>query len=269
MKQFRDRCAVITGGGGLLGRAMALRFAREGMKVVVSDSNADSATAAAAEVRAAGGEAIAIAADVTSLDSMAALAAGAVAAYGGVHLLCNNAGIAVLKPFAEQTPADWQQVLGVQLNGVLNGIHAFLPILLAQGGDCHVVNTSSMSGVGLAEMRQLNAPYVTAKFAVVGLSEVMAASMADKGLGVSVLCPGFTVQDPAAITDAMYQMPSAAWYKHNLLNPAQVAEEVYHGVRENRLFIFPHRAGREEVVRHFEKIMAGFDQAEKTSPPLG
>lgn len=267
MKDFIGRCAVVTGGGGLLGRSMALRFARAGMNIVVSDIHLEGAEAVAGEVEKAGGQAIAVQTDVSDLASVQALADKACDTFGGVHLLCNNAGAVVLKPFEELTPADWTTVLSVQFNGVLNGIHAFLPKMLAQGGDCHIVNTSSMSGVGLASMRQLNAPYVTAKFAVVGLSEVMAASMADKGVGVSVLCPGFTVKAPETVTDETFLMPSAAWYKNNLLNPDQVAEEVYQGVYENRLFIFPHRAGREEVKRHFELMMAGFDQAEKTSPP--
>lgn len=268
MQEFKGRCAVITGGAGLLGRALALRFAREGMNVVVSDLREEAAEAVAAEVRGLGVEAIGVAADVADADAVERLAERAYASFGAVHLLCNNAGVARLKPFAELTRADWQLVLGVQFNGVLNGIQSFLPRLIAQGGESHIVNTASMSGVGVAEMRRLNAPYVTAKFAVVGLTEVMAPSLAEHGIGVSVLCPGFTVADPDGFDPAYFQMPSAAWYRDNLLPPEAVAEEVVHGVREKRLHIFPHRAGREEVIRRHEKLMAAFDQAERTAWPL-
>ena len=144
---------------------------------------------------------------------------------------------------------------------------AFLPRLLAQGGERHIVNTSSMSGVGRADLRALNAPYVTAKFAVVGLSEVMAPSLAEHGIDVSVLCPGFAVADPESWTS--FPMPSAAWYEHNLLGADDVATEVVHGIRERRLHIFPHRAGRGEVEGRHARLIEGFDQAARTSRPLG
>ncbi|MET0379255.1 MAG: SDR family NAD(P)-dependent oxidoreductase [Spongiibacteraceae bacterium] len=268
MQELKHRCAVITGGAGLLGRAMALRFAREGMNVVVSDLRKDAAEAVADEVRKLGVKAIGVGTDVANADSVDQLAERAYAEFGAVHLLCNNAGAVRLKPFVELTRDDWQLVFGVQFNGVLNGIQTFMPRLIAQGGESHIVNTSSMSGVGVPDMRQLNAPYVTAKFAVVGLTEVMAASLAEHNIGVSVLCPGFTVADPDGFDPKNFLMPAAAWYRDNLLPPEAVADEVVHGVRENRLHIFPHRAGRSEVQARHDKLMHAFDQAEKTSWPL-
>jgi NAD(P)-dependent dehydrogenase (short-subunit alcohol dehydrogenase family) len=259
-------CAVVTGGGGLLGRGLATAFAREGMNVVVADLNQESAEATVAAVLALGTRALAVRTDVTNPDSVEDLADSAYREFGAVHVLCNNAGAAVLKPFVELTRADWDRVISVQWGGVLNGILAFLPRLLAQGGDRHIVNTSSMSGVGRADLRVLNAPYVTAKFAVVGLTEVMAPALAEHGIGVSVLCPGFTVADPSKTTQ--FAMPSAAWYEHNLLTPEPVAREVVHAIREGRLYIFPHRAGRREVEERHECLLEGFDQAARTSPPL-
>jgi NAD(P)-dependent dehydrogenase (short-subunit alcohol dehydrogenase family) len=263
---FEDRCAVITGGGGLLGRGMATAFAREGMNIVVADLDERAAAATAAEVRAIGTTAVAVKTDVTDPSSMEALAEHAYDTFGAVHVLCNNAGTAVLKPFVNLTRADWDRVLSVQWGGVLNGVLAFLPRLLAQGGDRHIVNTSSMSGVGRADLRLLNAPYVTAKFAVVGMSEVMAPSLAEYGIGVSVLCPGYTVADPAQVTP--FAMPSAAWYEHNLLTAEPVAQEVIHAIREGRLYVFPHRSGRGEVEGRHQKLLQGFEQAERTSPPV-
>ncbi len=266
MQDFDGRCAVITGGGGLLGRGMARAFAKEGMNVVVADLNAEAAEATASEVEAIGTKAIAVRTDVTDPASMEVLADASYQAFGAVNVLCNNAGTAVLKPFVDLTRADWDRVLSVQFDGVLNGVLTFLPRLLAQGGDRHIVNTSSMSGVGRADLRMLNAPYVTAKFAVVGLTEVMAPSLAEHGIGVSVLCPGFTVADPKKVTS--FAMPSAAWYEHNLLTPEPVAAEVVHAIREGRMYIFPHRAGRSEVEGRHEMLMEGFDQAERTSPRM-
>ena len=159
-------------------------------------------------------------------------------------------------------------MLGVQFGGVLNGVLTFLPRLIAQGGDRHIVVTSSMSGVGRADLRSLNAPYVVAKFAATGLVEVMAPSLEPHGIGVSVLCPGMTVADPDVPRDGIWKMPSAAGYQNNLLDENEVAAEVLAGISERRLHIFPHRAGREEVLGRHARLMAGFDQAEKTSPPL-
>jgi NAD(P)-dependent dehydrogenase (short-subunit alcohol dehydrogenase family) len=224
---------------------LAVAFAQEGMNVMVADLDMDAAAATAAAVEAVGTRGLAVRTDVTDPASMEALAERSYRELGAGHVLCNNAGVAVLKDFVELTRSDWDRVLGVQWGGVLNGVLAFLPRLLEQGGDRHIVNTSSMSGVGRADLRVLNAPYVTAKFAVVGLSEVMAPSLAEHGIGVSVLCPGFTVPEPSKVTS--FAMPSAAWYEHNLLTAEPVGREVVDAIREGRLYVFPHRAGRSEV----------------------
>ena len=235
------------------------------MNVVVADIDEAAAGATAAAVEAIGTRSLAVRTDVSDPASVEALADRAYREFGAVNVLCNNAGVAVLKPFVELTRADWDRVLSVQWGGVLNGILTFLPRLLEQGGDRHIVNTSSMSGVGLADLRVMNAPYVTAKFAVVGMSEVMAPALAEHGIGVSVLCPGWTVADPAGVTS--FTMPSAQWYEHNLMTAEPVAAEVVHAIREGRLYIFPHRAGRSEVEARHARLMEGFDQAERTSPP--
>jgi NAD(P)-dependent dehydrogenase (short-subunit alcohol dehydrogenase family) len=269
MKDFVDKCAVITGGGGLLGRGMATTFARSGMHVIVADLDDEAAAVTAREVERHGRRAIVVATDVTDQTSMDYLAETSYSTFGAVNLLCLNAGLSILKPFEDLTLDDWTRVLSVQLGGVLHGINAFLPRLLAQSEERHIVATASMSGVGRADLRSLNVPYVTAKFAVVGLVEAMAPALAPHGIGVSVLCPGMTVEDPSSYRDAqVWKMPSAQWYENNLLTPAQVAAEVLCGVEENRLYIFPHRAGRDEVQSRHERLLEGFAQAERTSPPM-
>lgn len=260
-------CVVITGGGGLLGRGLALAFARRGASVVVADLNGAAARAVAAEVAAVpGARGLAVTADVAERASMDALAETAADAFGAVRVLCNNAGTVILKPFAELTPQDWTRVLDIQLWGVLNGTYAFLPGLIAQAERCHIVNTSSMSGVGRADLRAGNAPYVTAKFAVAGLSEVMRPALAEHNIGVSVLCPGFIRADPGNVTS--FPLPSADWYRDNVLSPDQVAEETITGIMEDRLHIFPHRAGRQEVIDRHDLLLRAFDAAALTSPPL-
>jgi NAD(P)-dependent dehydrogenase (short-subunit alcohol dehydrogenase family) len=269
MQDLAGKCAVITGGGGLLGRGMALAFAREGMDVVLADLRLEAAEAVAEAVRATGRRAKALAVDVSDAEAMEAMADAAFAAFGDVHLLCNNAGGALIKPYEDLTKADWDRVLGSNLMGVINGNLAFVKRFIAAGGERHIVNTASMSGVGLASLRQSNAIYVTSKFAVVGMTEAMAPALEKYGIGVSVLCPGMTVADPAAPLE--HRMPSSAWYgdRDNVLGPAAVADEVVRGVREKRLHIFPHHAGRAEVEARQTLLLRGFDQADGATGSAG
>jgi len=255
-------CAVVTGGAGLLGQAMGLAFARQGMDVVLADIDAEKVEAAAEAVRATGVEVLAVRCDVAQAAEVDELAARAYARFGRVNRLCLNAGLAILKPFAELRREDWNAVMGVQFGGVLNGVLAFLPRLIAQGGDRHVVLTSSMSGVGRADLRTLNAPYVVAKFATTGLGEVMGPALEEHGIGVSILCPGLTVKDPEAMRGMDWPMASAKWYADNVLDAEQVAAEVLAGISEGRRHIFPHHAGRQEAVDRHAMLMRGFDQAE-------
>ena len=267
MWRSKDAVAVITGGGGLLGRGMALTFADAGMDVVVADLRLEAADAVAGEVRSRGRRAVAGQTDVSDPAAMARLADQAYGEFGRVNLLCNNAGGALLKPVWDYSLEEWNRVLGSNLMGVIHGVHAFMPRMMAQEGPRHIVNTASMSGVGLARLRELNAIYVTAKFAVVGLSETLAPSLASHGIGVSVLCPGMTVAEPSKPME--FRMASAAWYKDNLLDALDVGREVLRGVEENRLHIFPHREGLGEVEGRHELLLESFRQAAVTSPPLG
>lgn len=254
---------------------MAIAFAEEGFDIVLADIDPGRLELVAEEVRGHGTEVLTRVTDVADQMAMDGLADAAFDRFGRVNRLCLNAGLAILKPFEALSRAEWDRVLGVQLGGVLNGVHAFLPRLIAQGEDGneldrdrHVLMVSSMSGVGRADLRVLNAPYVVAKFATVGLAEVMAPAMEPHGIGISVLCPGMTVADPDAARGMDWPMPSAAWYKDNLLDAQQVAVEVLTAIAEGRLHIFPHRAGRQEVIDRHERLMQGFDQAEQTSPSL-
>jgi len=252
---------VITGGAGLLGQAMGLAFGRQGLDVVLADVDPEKLEAAADAVRATGADVLTVLCDVADPAQMDELAARAYERFGRVSRLCLNAGLAILKPIEELSRAEWDAVMGVQFGGVVNGVFAFLPRLIAQGGDRHIVLTASMSGVGRADLRPLNAPYVVAKFATVGLGEVMGPALAGHGIGVSILCPGLTVKDPEAVRGITWPMASAAYYADNLLDADQLAEEVLAGIAEGRLHIFPHHLGRQEVLDRHAMLMRGFDQA--------
>jgi NAD(P)-dependent dehydrogenase (short-subunit alcohol dehydrogenase family) len=192
IEQLDGRVAVVTGGGGGLGRALGERFAREGMKVVLADVRAEPLDETVAELRTQGLEVRGVVADVSKWDSVENLRDQALDAYGSVHLLCNNAGVGVGAEGRvwEHEINDWRWAIGVNLYGVIHGINAFVPHMLDHGEPGHVVNTSSGNG-GITPI--LGTPeYSVTKGAVVTLTEVLGAQLNDAGaaIGASVLFPG-------------------------------------------------------------------------------
>ncbi|HXU91844.1 MAG TPA: SDR family NAD(P)-dependent oxidoreductase, partial [Methylomirabilota bacterium] len=187
---LRDKTAVITGGASGIGRALTLRFAREGANVVVADVDAPGMEAVAAEARGFGVKAVAVATDVSQLAQVQALALRAFESFGAVHVLCNNAGVAAWGGLESASHRDWQWVLGVNLWGVIHGVRSFVPRMIAQGEPAHVVNTASLAGLSSNPFLGV---YNVTKHAVVTLSETLAQELAIMGtpVRVSVLCPGF------------------------------------------------------------------------------
>ena len=168
MKEFKGRVAVITGAASGIGRGIAERCVKEGMKVVLADINDADLAKTEAELRALGGEAISVRTDVAKRSDIEALAKKTLDTFGAVHLLFNNAGVeAGLTPW-EATWNDWEWVIGVNLWGVIHGVKVFTPLMLAQNTECHIVNTASMAGLIAGSNC---APYIATKHAVVGLSE--------------------------------------------------------------------------------------------------
>ncbi len=211
MKILKGRVAVVTGGAGGLGRAMAMHFAREGMHVAIADIDQASLDRTAGELRALGVNAIGVRTDVSKGDEVDALARRVVAELGGVHVVCNNAGVSPLGLAWENTIADWQWMLGVNLWGVIHGVRTFTPILLAQD-EGHIVNTASVAGL-------INPPssamYNVTKHAVVALTETLYHDLGEQKskVGCSVLCPAYV---PTGIADSERNRPS------ELANPASV-----------------------------------------------
>ncbi len=189
MKEFKGKVAVITGGASGIGRAIAERCVREGMKLVLADIDEAELSKAEAELRAAGGDVLAVRTDVSKRSEVEELARRSFQAFGGVHLLFNNAGVAAGGPAWEATWNDWEWVIGVNLWGVIHGVKVFTPLMLEQKTECHIVNTASTAGLIAAGF---SAPYAVTKHAVVALSENLYLTLQHRKslVNVSVLCPG-------------------------------------------------------------------------------
>jgi len=189
METMTERVAVVTGAGSGIGKALAVAFANEGAKVVLADVEEEALEAARLEVAALGVSALAVKTDVTNSDSVAALCAMTLETFGGVNILCNNAGVGGGGLVKNLQLVDWKWVIDVSLWGVIHGLHHFLPHLI-EAEESHVMSTASVAGLmavpGLA-------PYNAAKFGVVAVMETLHHEMAQDAeldVGVSVLCPG-------------------------------------------------------------------------------
>ena len=216
MKDFRDRVAVVTGAASGIGRALADRFAAEGMKVVLADVEEKALRLAEAEFREKGVDVLGVQTDVSKPDEIEKLAQETLDAFGAVHIVCNNAGVAGAWGQAwANTLDDWNWIIGVNLWGVIHGVRTFLPIMLEQGDEGHIVNTASLAG--LMPGRGI---YGVTKQAVVALSESIYNDLkvADAKIGVSVLCPGWVNTNiidagrnrPAELARTVDAIPDAA-----------------------------------------------------------
>jgi NAD(P)-dependent dehydrogenase (short-subunit alcohol dehydrogenase family) len=188
MQDFQGRVAVVTGAASGIGLATATRFAEEGMKVVLADIQLDALNAAVSVLQKAGHDVTGVKTDVSQLDQIQELADIALASYGKVNILHNNAGVVRAGTLEELTLEDWQWVLGVDLWSVIHGIKIFLP-LVKKAGEGHIVNTASSAGL---QASPNIGPYNVAKFGVVALTETLRNELdeANSAIGASVLCPG-------------------------------------------------------------------------------
>ena len=259
MESFRDRVAVVTGGGSGIGLALAEGFAREGARVVVADVEESAATAVVEGIRARGGEALALRVDVSDLGQVQALADRAFAHFGAVHVLCNNAGVALHGDLQDMTHRDWEWVLGVNLWGVIHGLEAFLPRMIAQGQPGHVVNTASMAGLIASQGLGV---YNASKYAVEGISETLVKDLRPHGIGVSVLCPmGVSTRiresarnRPSRLRNEDERSAAEVELIGKYLDPDTVAAMVLAAVRANRLYVITHDESLEPLRRRFQRL---------------
>jgi NAD(P)-dependent dehydrogenase (short-subunit alcohol dehydrogenase family) len=269
LTELAGRVAVITGAGSGIGRALAQACAREGMKVVAADVEPGALQETVDSVTGAGGEAIAVITDVSKPAAVDALADAAYQAFGAVHLLCNNAGVFQAGVLWERTAADWEWVLGVNVWGIINGIKAFVPRMIAGGESGHIVNTSSLAGV---VSNAYSGPYNTSKFAALGLTECLAHDLATAKtqIGASVLVPGSVA---TRIADSVRNRPSSladgqgaedATFVDGMLaataaagiEPAAVATLVLDAVRKGQ-FVIPTSPGYDKQITHrMEALLA-------------
>jgi NAD(P)-dependent dehydrogenase (short-subunit alcohol dehydrogenase family) len=276
VKDFKGKVAVVTGGASGIGWGLAERCAVEGMKVVIADIEEPALKQAVKTLKARGAEVLAVRTDVSKLSDVEALAQKTVDAYGGVHLLFNNAGvntdISLRKPVWENTIADWEWMIGVNLWGVIYGIKVFLPIMLKQNTSCHIVNTSSMAGL-LAEPQLVI--YAVTKSGILSLSEGLYIQLKERNspIGVSVLCPAFV---SSRIFEAERNRPTnlvnppkppkphqqaelvSQFNKASpTLSPEQTADIVFKAIREGTFYIFTDPLVQELFRQKSENILKG------------
>jgi len=274
MRQFKDKVAVVTGAASGIGLAIARRFAREHMRLVLADVEVDALAAAEREIRAMGATAIAVSTDVSRMEEVEALAAKTLNAFGSVHILCNNAGVdAPPGPIWERSLEDWQWLIGVNLWGVVHGIRAFVPVMLKQREEAHVVNTASVAGLLSVPFKGL---YQATKHAVVTISETLylELAMSNSGrIGVSVLCPGFVntrILDsarnrPADLAAPLGELSPAAQEWDSAfrtlvaagMSPDKVADRVFEAICEEKLYVLTHPELNDHIRQRVEGILAG------------
>ena len=187
-KQLQDKVAIVTGAASGIGKEIAVTYAREGARVAIADMNRDAAEAAAAELRATGAQAMAVAADVTDEAQVNDAVAAVVTAWGGVDVLVSNAGIQIVHPLEDFPFAEWKKMLAIHLDGAFLTTKACLPHMYASGRGGSVIY---MGSVHSKEASMLKAPYVAAKHGLIGLAKVIAKEGARHNVRANVICPGF------------------------------------------------------------------------------
>ncbi len=276
MRDLAGKTAFVTGGAGGIGFALARAFAQGGMKVMLADIEADALQAAVESLQEISPDIRGTICDVADAASVERAAQATFNAFGRVHVVCNNAGVAAGGGIDHISLDNWRWVIDVNLMGVLHGIKSFLPHIRAHGEGGHIVNTASMAGM---ENELGFSPYGASKFAVVSMSEGLAMQLEPHGIGVSVLCPSFVRTrigesgrnrpgrygqskplDPASPAAAM--VAGIATQIEAGIDPATVAARVLTAIRENELYIFTHPGMRAKVEARFAAILTAMDRVE-------
>ena len=281
MRELKGRTAVVTGAGSGIGRELALACAREGMGVMLADIDDAGMRETGAAIEALGVRVESIRCDVSNPLEVEALAARAWERFGAVHLLFNNAGVAVAGPAWTATLEDWKWTLGINLMGVVHGVRSFVPRMLAQGGECHVVNTASVAG--LVDIPG-SAVYCVSKHGVVALSECLHHDLrvAKAKVGVSVLCPAYV---NTGIGDSARNRPSelaatnpfAAPYEaavrqallHGKISATDVARATIEAVKAGRFYILTHEKIKGAIEARMRDILEDRTPTDVSRPVPG
>jgi NAD(P)-dependent dehydrogenase (short-subunit alcohol dehydrogenase family) len=263
------RTAFVTGGASGIGLGMTRAFVAAGMNVVIADIRRDHIEAALEDLAQTGRSASvhAVELDVTDREEFVRAADEAERVFGNVHVVCLNAGMGILGPVTLARYDDWDWGLGVLLGGVVNGIQTFLPRLLAHGEGGHIVNTASMAGVLPVPGAAI---YITAKAAVIGLSEALRSELSEKNIGVSAFCPGpvqTNIREGGRIRPERYGDSGYVELERELeerpnsplwMDPLECGERVLAGIRRDDLYIVTHREFREGADERFRAMLASF-----------
>jgi NAD(P)-dependent dehydrogenase (short-subunit alcohol dehydrogenase family) len=268
MEELSGRVAVVTGAASGIGAGIARACAEQGMRVVLADIELAPAQKLAAQLAAAGTPALAVRTDVTRAADLEALADRAFEHFGTADVLFNNAGVAQGGAIHDFTEQDWNWLLGVNLYGVIHGCRAFVPRWIERGTPAHVVNTASVGGFLSGPVLGM---YSTTKFAVVAYSEALAQERVADGIGVSILCPGWTNTNlgaasrnrPAALGSAPDRLEIITGGMAVGMDPIEVGRIALRGVRENALYVFTHPEFQPLIADRFAKVLAALERAKE------
>jgi NAD(P)-dependent dehydrogenase (short-subunit alcohol dehydrogenase family) len=277
LRDLKGKTAFITGGASGFGLEFARLFLKEGMNVALADIEEAALAKAADALQADSTRLRGFVCDVADRASLQAAADGAIAAFGRVHLVCNNAGVGGRPGGIEElSERQWEWVLSINLMGVVHGIAVFLPHMRGHDEGGHFLNTASMAGM-LGQPH--DGPYSASKAAVVGISETLSYELRGGNIGVSVLCPGFArtgIADsernaPADLLHEAEAPLSAAAAAHAVrvrefvatgIAPAEVAARALRGIVDGDLYIFTHPDMRPMLQKRLARINAAYDKAE-------
>ncbi len=276
MKEFTDKVAVITGAASGIGLGIAEKFLREGMKIVLADIELDALSQAEKKLKEISPNVLTVLTDVSKIEDVKALAQKTIDHFGAVHIICNNAGVGYATNSSstvwENSLSDWKWIFGVNLWGVIHGIHVFIPILLKQNCQCYVINTASIAGLLTPTIG--TGIYSITKHALIALSEALKLELAriDAKINVLALCPGFALTnltksdrnrpkelDHATTTNPELE-PIMKAYKQSIENgisPNLVAEILFQALKGEKLYIPTdhHRYLRRGVKNRMESII--------------
>ena len=273
MKTLSGKTAFVTGASAGIGYALAEAFGQAGMRVMIAGINETNLDAALARLRSGGITAERVQCDVASRASVEDAARATIARFGTVHVVCNNAGVGMGGELGTIPESDWEWVIRVNLMGVVHGTEIFAPLIARHGEGGHIVNTSSIAGLLASPGME---PYAATKFAVVAISEGWRAQLAPKGIGVSVLCPGFVRTNigtghrnrPGGPRGNRGEQASVLnQLIEDGMDPRMLAARVLEGIRDDELYILTHPELKGAVKARFDAILEAFDRAAQ-SPAL-